>query len=73
MEIFNPRLRQWVPLRWSERLGPVQSPFVAYFIRNKGVKTLHHFADLLGLADGGIPAGGVAPTLSYYKGKERAV
>ena len=72
MEVFNPHLKQWVPLRWSERLGPVQSPFVAYFIRYKGVKTLHHFADLLGLADGsGIP--GVIPTPKFYKGKERAV
>lgn len=72
MEVFNPGLKQWVPLRWSEQLGPVQSPFVAYFIHNKGVKTLHHFADLLGLADGGgIP--GVAPTLKHYKGKEHAV
>jgi hypothetical protein len=71
MEVFNPQIGQWVPLRWSEQLGPVQSPFVAYFIRHKGVKILPHFLDLLGLADGGgFPS--VVPTLQCHKGKGRA-
>ena len=72
LEVFSPQLGEWVPLHWSERLGPVQSPFVAYFIRYKGVKTLNRFSDLLGLADGGgITGHHLLPKSS--KGKERAI
>ena len=58
LEAYNPQTKQWVPLQWSQRLGPVQSHFQVYFIWDKGVSILDQFCVLQGFANGrGVPGG----------------
>jgi len=57
LEVYNPKIKEWVPLKWSDRIGPIRKlPFTVYLIRYKGVEVLDRFEVLQCMAtSGGLP------------------
>jgi len=65
LEVYNPQIKEWVPLKWSDQIGPVRAPYAVYFFRYEEVKILDRFEALRCMAtSGGLPD---------PKGKRRAV
>ena len=50
LEVYNPMIKKWNPLKWSHHISPIRSSCSVYFIWYKGVEVLDRFEALKGIA-----------------------